>query len=299
MKPHASTIMGLLLAVPALQTGAAQVSTFDQDTEGWQIRSFDAGACQILSDEFVPDFYPEAGNPGGCISAADPDGAWFVFSAPAEFLGDISWAYAGRLEFERRVESGTVDDAAFDVILSGGGMLLKHDSDPPLVSWTPSTAVLSEGSGWQKCNGSMPGHQEFASVIRNLDGIYILGDYRSGLGDRCWLDNVALQPGPTSVPGVVNGRDASIRIRHANPYSTGLPIEIANLPANRALTVSAFDLMGAKVTTLFYGTPNSNHLCLRWLGDPRPDRTPYGVYFLIVRTETERLGCSRLVLTRR
>jgi hypothetical protein len=294
-------VLILLLSVGALpptSTQADVASTFDVNADGWSVRSFSADLC-VVSSDFPVDFSSGGGNPGGCVFAIDPDDAWFVFNAPSKFLGDIGWAYEGSIAFDRLAEPGPLDDGAFDVILSGAGLLLKYDTQPPQTAWTRETVGLVEGPGWTACNGSSPTATEFLSVLHDLDGLYVLGEYRSGV-ECCWLDNVVLAASSTSsLDRDLSFPSTRVSVTMQRPYTIGSPILLSGLLPGRPLDVSVYSITGSYVTTVLSGTPTTSTVECRWDGSPRHGALPCAVYYLVARVpESCRLSSSKIVVLR-
>jgi len=157
-------------------------------------------ACNTAVDA-VKAFHPLAGmivsggNPDGYISAEDAKEAspWY-WSAPAKFLGDKSVAYGGELIFDlRQSRIDNPGQTTIDVILSGGGITLDFDeSYNPGTQWTRYTIRLDVSAEW-KITGSNQAatRADLARVLKSLEELKILGDYRVGKGN-CDLDNVML-----------------------------------------------------------------------------------------------------------
>src|ERR1044072_8484693 len=122
MKMKGITLSALCLLVlalaPAARADAIVMSTFDTDTEGWSGVSLDAS--YNLTGTHTVNWNGSGGDPGGHAWRLDPQGgSRLYFVAPAKFLGDLSAAYGGTLNYEVRHSGGTLYNAA-DVILTGG-----------------------------------------------------------------------------------------------------------------------------------------------------------------------------------
>lgn len=183
-------------------TCPAITSTFDSNSEDWLI----AGDAQAGSAQ--PTYSSTGGNPGGYISARDnaAGGVWY-FVAPSRFLSDVSGAYGQGLSFDLKQSSTSSQFNYMDVILVGGGLTLVYDTPyNPGLNWTPYQIQLSESAGWRKdsLSGSTPTQDEFKTVLRNLQKLWIRGEFVSG-ADTGSLDNVSL--GATNQGSVDSSED--------------------------------------------------------------------------------------------
>ncbi|HKZ80227.1 MAG TPA: laminin B domain-containing protein [Pyrinomonadaceae bacterium] len=180
-------ITSILLGLsPSTPTRTLAISTFDHSDEGWQV---------VNNEGNGPLHFVSGGNPDGYISAEDAKEAspWY-WSAPAKFLGDKSVAYGGELIFDlRQSRIDNPGQTTIDVILSGGGITLDFDeSYNPGTQWTRYTIRLDVSAEW-KITGSNQAatRADLARVLKSLEELKILGDYRVGKGN-CDLDNVML-----------------------------------------------------------------------------------------------------------
>lgn len=161
-------------------------SGFAESDDGWRITG-DAQANSVN-----PDFYGVGGNPGGLICAKDDvtGGVWF-FEAPPKYLGDNSAYYGARISFDLKVTKITDPFDYEDLILEGAGITLAHALSPvPGETWTAYSVPLVEG-GWKKSTvtGATATASELKSVLGNVTGLLIRGEFNSGADTGC-LDNV-------------------------------------------------------------------------------------------------------------
>jgi hypothetical protein len=190
---------GSLAIGPETDTPDPVASTFEEGDEGWEI----SGDAQ--GESSVPTFEEGTGTPAPSISAVDDvqGGVWY-FKASGKFLADKSAYYGGTLEFDLKQEySGSRSQfGANDVVLSGGGMTLTYDfgdadSHPgggESGIWTSYALSLDETDAWEKDDGSSPTGSEMVTVLGDLTGLRIRGEYRSG-SDKAYLDEVSVAPG--------------------------------------------------------------------------------------------------------
>ena len=199
MRTHAAVAATFLFGGAAV----AQVSTFDSDHEGWG----------ILNDASSLSWQGTIGNPAGSISAVD-DGAgilWF-FSAPAAYLGDRSAAYGESLSWDILgiIGNQTTLPGRADVMLVGGGLEIGLSAavQPVNGQWTSWAVTLDDSEDWRLItslsNGTLGGTSatpaQIQSVLGDLTGLYIRGEYTNVAGDSTALDNVMLIPGPGALP---------------------------------------------------------------------------------------------------
>jgi hypothetical protein len=180
------------------------VSSFNTGDEGWKVVSFG----NLTTDNFsvvatyAPTFNPTGGNPGGFISTIDQDDGDLTFSAPAKFLGNVSGATG--LRYDLMYPVGAINYQPTDVILMGNGETLLWKSNPDIVpgpSWMTVNLDFVPSTEWHvDTSGGAPATAaDFAKVLGNLSGIFIRGEYTTGLVETPGLDNVRLV-GAAAVP---------------------------------------------------------------------------------------------------
>ena len=181
------------VAICAHAASAQIVSAFDTDDEGWS----------TINDTSSFGFDSTLGNPPGSVVGVDQvrGGIWY-FSAPSKFLGDRSGSLGLTLSWEILGVTGNqaLGGNRADVYLSSGSTLVGIDLDvtPSTSSFTGVTVTL-DAAGWEfvsSGNGTMSGTAvdaaTFQSVLANLDGLFIRGEYTNG-SDSAALDNVVLE----------------------------------------------------------------------------------------------------------
>jgi RNA polymerase sigma factor (sigma-70 family) len=173
-------------------------STFDAGDEGWGL----CGAGINITHE------PQGGHPGGYLSATIEEwhSGYNGWQAPDRFLGDVSRAYGGALDFELRCDGNgdwTRDDGAQ---LVGGGLRLGFTLPyKPGTDWTPYSIDLHESAGWLRItteseHRGVPAppasKADLLTVLSNLEGLHIRANWAAGWPDVIGLDNVILNAGP-------------------------------------------------------------------------------------------------------
>ena len=171
--------------------GVVASSTFETDEDGWRI----TGDAQ--GDGTAPDYLESGGSPGGHICANDnvAGGTWY-FSAPAKFLGDRAGAYGGTLAFDIKQSSTDDQFAQDDIVLRNGTTTIVYDfgnaADHPGTDWTGYSVPLDASDpGWTYDSGGDVSPAAFRTLLGNLTGLSIRGEYVSGSDTGC-LDNVEL-----------------------------------------------------------------------------------------------------------
>ena len=177
----------------------AQFSDFSTGPQSWQIVSFGDISAKNFSivGTYAPTYFASGGDPGGYIYSTDPDGGDFTFSAPAAFLGNQSAAYGSTLTYSLNYTS-TVNYNTTDVILMGGGVTLLWTQSPTLTpgpAFTTVTVPLAPTPQWLLLSGSAASSADFTTVLANLTGIYIRGEYAFG-ADSTGLDSVSFAAVP-------------------------------------------------------------------------------------------------------
>jgi hypothetical protein len=181
------------------------VSSFNSGDEGWQIVSFE----NLTTDNFsvvatyTPTFNSTGGNPGGYISTTDQDNGDLTFSAPAKFLGNVSGATG--LSYDLIYPVGAINYQPTDVILMGNGETLLWKSSPdiePGPAWMGVNLNFVPSTEWHvgTSNGALATAADFGNVLGNLSGLFIRGEYTTGLIETPGLDNVRLAGVSASVP---------------------------------------------------------------------------------------------------
>jgi hypothetical protein len=181
------------------------VSDFNTGAEGWRVVSF----ANLTTDDFAiratyaPTFNPTGGNPGGYISTTDQDNGDLTFSAPAAFLGHTSGATG--LRYDLIYPVGAINYQPTDVILMGHGETLLWKSSPDIVpgpSWTGVSLDFVPSAEWHAgtSHGALATAADFANVLGDLTGLFIRGEYTTGLIETPGLDNVTLTGVPAAVP---------------------------------------------------------------------------------------------------
>jgi hypothetical protein len=185
--------------------GGDIVSTFNTGAEGWKVVSFQ----NLTTDNFsivatyTPTFNAAGGNPGGFISTTDQDNGDLTFSAPAKFLGNVSGATG--LSYDLIYPVGAINYQPTDVILMGNGETLLWKSNPDIVpgpSWMNVSLDFVPSTEWhvETSNGALATASDFANVLGDLSGLFIRGEYTTGLVETPGLDNVRLIGAAAAVP---------------------------------------------------------------------------------------------------
>jgi hypothetical protein len=181
------------------------VSNFSTGDEGWKVVSFE----NLTTDNFsivatyTPDFKLTGGNPGGYISTTDQDDGDLTFSAPAKFLGNASGATG--LSYDLIYPVGSINYQPTDVILMGNSETLLWKSSPDIVpgpSWMSVSLDFVPSLDWHvgTSNGTLATGADFSNVLGNLSGLFIRGEYTTGLMETPGLDNVRLAGVSAAVP---------------------------------------------------------------------------------------------------
>ena len=169
-------------------------STFERTIEGWRVQGDAQGSSSF------PDYLEEGGNPGGHLKAVDnvSGGVWY-WAAPAQFTGEKSDYFGGELTFDLYQSTRSSQFNAQDVILEGPEMSLSYDvggtETHPETDWTSYSVPLAVADGWTtgSTSGEPATEEQFESVLSDLQGLAIRGEYVSG-SDTGYLDNPTLVP---------------------------------------------------------------------------------------------------------
>ncbi len=185
-------------------------STFDTSAEGWSAGSIPnppSGVVPNVTATYPVVYSATGGNPGGYISETDQDANDYYFFAPAKFLGNESAALGGTFSFD--LADGpvtTINSSESPLILIGSTESIYFPDNPSITTtFSTFTFTLAPGHGGvvNGQGGTAATASDFALVLGNLQGVYVLGDYYNG-GDTSLLDNVTLSsvPEPTTTAAV-------------------------------------------------------------------------------------------------
>jgi hypothetical protein len=207
-----AAVTGFVVAMGA-GARADVISRFDSGDEGWTVVSFTnlTVADYSLVATYTPNFHASGGNPGGYISGTDQDNGDFTFAAPSAFWG--AHAAATSLTWDLN-HTGVVDYQASDITITGGGLQLLWKSTPDIVpgaAFQTFSVSLGPAAGWTvgTPGGSAATVADFQTVLGNVTGLFIRGEYTVGLNETSGLDNVRLaeasavpEPGSVGLLGV-------------------------------------------------------------------------------------------------
>jgi len=195
--------------------GTLATSTFSAGTEGWDSFSFlDNGEPEF--NRFFGGSFAVTYNPGSSpyISAQDPDEGWEYFRAGPAFLGNQSAALGGTFVFNiARLD--TFPDQMNNpepppVALASGNLILVYTGSVAVPSsvFATDTIPLNADGSWKISDpgtgaiGAAATQAQLSTVLSNLTGLYILGDWFFGAGpingDTYGIANVSLNAGPAS-----------------------------------------------------------------------------------------------------
>ena len=152
---------------------------------------------------YNPTFNLTGGNPGGYISTTDQDNGDLTFSAPAKFLGNVSGATG--FSYDLVYPVGAINYQPTDVILMGNGETLLWKSSPDIVpgpAWMSVSLQFAPSSEWHlgTSHGALATAADFGNVLGSLSGLFIRGEYTTGLIETPGLDNVMLAGVSAAVP---------------------------------------------------------------------------------------------------
>ena len=177
-------------------------STFDTDSEGWQIANLiygsNQGASPTVLGYFTPTYNNTGGDPGGYVSILDPtSNQAFYWLAPSKFLGNKSSAYGGTLNYDLADTDLSDTFHQEDIILVSSSKTLVYDLGTiPADTFTHFSVGLSQ-AGWRENSLSGPSatQADMQGVLSSLSAIYIRGEYSLAV-DTGSLDNVTINSAP-------------------------------------------------------------------------------------------------------
>jgi hypothetical protein len=156
-------------------------STFDNEDEGWGIRS---GGTNFT-------YHASGGNPypGGFISAQDQAAESWFFVAPDTWAGDWTSYIGGILSYDLKLISGDTNSyySDVDIIIETEdiGNYAKWSSgiDPGLGTWTHYEVRISES------NFEIVGNKTWNEILSNVTNLLIRGEHILG-PDTEGIDNI-------------------------------------------------------------------------------------------------------------
>lgn len=208
---YAAFVAAMLVLAVSAQANVI-TSTFNTGNDGWSVVDINyntgLGATPVVKAYYTADWT------SGYIYKTDPNLTdTYLFSAPAQFLGDQSSKYGRTISWD--LHNYTNGNPEIGLILTGNGhSLYRKNMLGPNGDWLHYDIALSAGPNWllDSPNGSPATAGEFAAVLASLDHIYIMGDYLNG-SDTASLDNVTLVPEPATMGLIVLGSLALLRRR--------------------------------------------------------------------------------------
>ena len=204
----------------AATASAAAISTFDTDAENWSVVSFtnpNAGDFSVLSTT-APTYNATGGNPGGFISTVDPDNGDFMFGAPGKFLGNQIGRRLALLRLDLsgrqpRLQAGR-HHAHRAAPRDSSGSATQPSRSAPASPTSPSASRPRANWHLGTTGGATPTAADFQTVLANLTGLFISGEYTVGLIETPGLDNVKLSvPEPTSLALVAIATITALALR--------------------------------------------------------------------------------------
>jgi hypothetical protein len=201
-----SFVACVALGLAAQAASADVVSSFSSNDEGWRglsFTDFSTNNFTVNNGPYSLNYHATGGNPGGYVGVdVDPDSGYFTFLAPSAYLGNMTGATG--LSYDFIHPSGAINLNFLDVILEGGGLRLIFKSSPdfgPDGTWKTVNASFTPSAAWHvtNYNGVAPTAGQFQTVLANLTGLYINGEYTNG-SESAGLDNVRLFTAGTAAP---------------------------------------------------------------------------------------------------
>lgn len=192
------SLLATLLATCAALPLGATAAGFATGDEGWT----------IPGGSGTQTWMPAGGNTGGWLQVEDIDGSNdILLTAPSSWLGNWSGYLGGTLSFDAKSVNGIAPDwAGFGLVsVSGPGGTLQLDiaaaNLPPADGqWHHYEVTLASASGW----GSPAA---LASVLANVTGLTINGEFHAGAGEVLGIDNIQVSavPEPTQAALLLGG----------------------------------------------------------------------------------------------
>ncbi|MBX2964148.1 MAG: VCBS repeat-containing protein [Cyclobacteriaceae bacterium] len=185
-----------LLCVSASSLVQGQItSTFDTDTEGWVVTDINNQAPQSIT------FNASGGNPGGFASAVITSIYGHYWTSPAKFNGNIAYrSYGQLLRYDLQINvTPTVHSIYGDVMIdaTSGHRIVYTHPDFPAVSpgWQSFSVRLDETVDWRwgGANGPVATRQQIMTVLTDVRGIRISGQYTNTQPIISGIDNVILE----------------------------------------------------------------------------------------------------------
>jgi hypothetical protein len=279
-------VTGLVAIAPS--SFADVVSSFDSDSGGWIAVDLASplGDPPIVVETHAVDYFAAGGNPDGYISTHDLTWGWRMFSAPEEYLGNLSPYFGGSLTLDCSVDQPSSQHYPV-VVLVSDQTALHYPAGAPGAGWTAFTVPLSP-SGWRLGNfesGPEPTVAQMLQVLSNLTGLYVQADWVSG-EETTGLDNVRLGGGSAGAEAGAQALSIMPRL-FPNPCRGSATLRLAP-GAGDDVHIFVYDPGGRLLKTVREapGGQGDGAVCLDL--DERCCRRSPGIYFVEVRTATQR-----------
>lgn len=251
-------LFGSLLFLSTISSVQGQItSTFDSTTEGWVVTDINNQDPQTIT------FNASGGNPGGFASAVITSIYGHYWTSPAKFNGNIAYrSYGQLLRYDLQINvTPTVHNINYgDVMIesTSGHRIVYTHPDFPSVSpgWRSFSVRLDETVNWRwsAANGPVATLQQIMTVLTDVRGIRISGQYTNTQPVISGIDNVILEqrsplsPRPTvntissfsGEPGTaitINGNNFSPVVSENVVLFGGVPGTVTQASSN-ALTVT-------------------------------------------------------------
>ncbi len=191
--------LGMFVAVAGCAC-ADLTSTFDAGSEGWDVIDVAGlGDYATVLGSYTAEWSDVGGNPDGHVSLFDPSVGAFFFRAPAAYLGDQSALIGQELSFDVFTTDNTYSDDSVVVLVGGAPqkIIVTPITQPAADVWQSYAVPLAaEGFRLNNAAGPVVTAEEFADVLSSLAGLYVPGEFATGLVETTRLDNVTLVPEP-------------------------------------------------------------------------------------------------------
>lgn len=196
--PLLAAVLAILAAAVVLVSVQAAVaepitSTFDVEPDAWTVIDESTG------EVYLPEYLDEGGNPDGHATAtsAPAQGTWY-WSAPDEYLGNVSAHHGSVLSFDLKQNRTEEQYGTSDVLLHGEEVTIVWHFDGasshPGTDWTSFEVPIDDGEGWVRQDDGEPvTADELDGILTSLTGLWIRGEYAFA-PNRGGLDNVRLGP---------------------------------------------------------------------------------------------------------
>lgn len=193
-QPSLALALVALVVSASAAYGQTVTSTFDKDTEAWEVRGFSyTSHLATLPCPLLPSYDASSGQPAGSLRVTDVCSET-AMSAPVSFLGDKAAYFGGQITYDILIRL-TDDNHYPAILLRSPTTTLFYFTPSPVTGVWESRVVPLTAPGWTVNSYAGPPATiaEMREVLGDLENLLIVTEWKTGSDDTN-VDIVALRP---------------------------------------------------------------------------------------------------------